>query len=634
MGLKELKEKFWSKRFGDQEKSGSTGEEPDSQKPGSASVDSSGDPEASGKSESDPSGSGKKSIPDRYTIKQDEEGKSISCMEAPNITVRIVRGMQIPASMVRKQPERTIFLDGAASGEPVLDHEKQIYNLDHHEGCIRSFTYATCEQAMILLRKGLNLSEKKWMIWANDPDLDTVLSIWILLNHVHLKKNDPYVPGEIMPLIRLEGIIDGQGLEMQDLVALPPRLHKETTNRIAYLRAEEEKIKGEGRWGQIDFTDYTVRVLKKIDGLVYHPEDFKDFKGLEELARADINDQSSVVVYRADMGIYEVEEYLSRLYGKKPALIFLQKDRQNYTIRKSDLFSPLDLEHLYTRLNLMDRLVSARLSDNKWGGSAEIGGSPRKTGTDLSPYQLVNICKQTYRKPSSLERGLKLLWGLFVGAFLTLPGWLGHGASISFTAITGMFSDPRLLPVYYLMPGSLVYVFIAFLIMARKRPWIYGFRLPAGKDWWIFLAPAMIGAALGGVWSPYETGGHVMRSSSGLILDMIAMPVILEILFRGLIHGDFQFLYPVQLPGRRWFLSIPVIATSAIYAFTMAIMPITPVVPFPDLVGELAYPSRVFGAALFGLASGMARERSQSIYVSLFFHLAMTLAVSLFVFAK
>ena len=55
----------------------------------------------------------------------------------------------------------TIFLDGAAKGEPFMDASRGIYNLDHHEGCVRSFTLSTCEQAMILIRKGLDLDGER-----------------------------------------------------------------------------------------------------------------------------------------------------------------------------------------------------------------------------------------------------------------------------------------------------------------------------------------------------------------------------------------------------------------------------------------------------------------------------------------
>ena len=64
-----------------------------------------------------------------------------------------------------------------------MDHERQVYNFDHHEGCVRAFTLASCEQTLVMYMKGLDLQGREWNIFANEPDLDTILAIWILLNH-------------------------------------------------------------------------------------------------------------------------------------------------------------------------------------------------------------------------------------------------------------------------------------------------------------------------------------------------------------------------------------------------------------------------------------------------------------------
>ena len=89
----------------------------------------------------------------RYDVREDGEGKYLRCIEAPNIMVRIERGLVVSSGAARRAPEGTIYLDGAASGEPFMDVQRRVYNLDHHEGCVRSFTLATCEQAMVMVLK-------------------------------------------------------------------------------------------------------------------------------------------------------------------------------------------------------------------------------------------------------------------------------------------------------------------------------------------------------------------------------------------------------------------------------------------------------------------------------------------------
>ena len=123
-------------------------------------------------------------FPDRYAVKAIGTDRVLTCLEAPNLQVIIKAGLTVTASAARKAPPGTIYLDGVAQTEPFLDHEKKVYNLDHHEGCVRTFTLATCEQALIMCVKGLDLRDREWKIFANEPDLDTILSIWIILKRM------------------------------------------------------------------------------------------------------------------------------------------------------------------------------------------------------------------------------------------------------------------------------------------------------------------------------------------------------------------------------------------------------------------------------------------------------------------
>src|SRR6266508_4418532 len=194
-------------------------------------------------------------VPNRYRIRADDQGRFLTCVEAPTVTVRVERGLAISAKQARKSPAGTIFLDGAAQGDPFVDVQKEVYNLDHHEGCIRSL--ATCEQAMILVRKGLYLRKRDWVVLANDADLDTLFALWVLLNHLRLNDASE-VRAKVMPLLRLEGIIDTHGLDVQDLAALPPDLLHSTAAMLKQLRHQEIVLKSYGRWSETDLLEYIV----------------------------------------------------------------------------------------------------------------------------------------------------------------------------------------------------------------------------------------------------------------------------------------------------------------------------------------------------------------------------------------
>ena len=105
--------------------------------------------------------------------------------------MHIDRKLSVSEAEARAMGDRVIFLDGAGNFGPRLDNKNRFYNLDHHQGCVRPFTLATCEQALILILNGLALDEGDWTIYAHEPDLDTVLAIWALLN---FRRNPPLTP--------------------------------------------------------------------------------------------------------------------------------------------------------------------------------------------------------------------------------------------------------------------------------------------------------------------------------------------------------------------------------------------------------------------------------------------------------
>ena len=92
-------------------------------------------------------------LPERYSIKNTNGERVLICLEAPNLNVHIEAGLSISGSVAHKSPSGTIFLDGVAQTEPFLDHERQVYNLDHHEGCVRAFTLSSCEQTLVMYMK-------------------------------------------------------------------------------------------------------------------------------------------------------------------------------------------------------------------------------------------------------------------------------------------------------------------------------------------------------------------------------------------------------------------------------------------------------------------------------------------------
>lgn len=572
-------------------------------------------------------------FPDRYAIKEVDSDRVLTCLEAPNLQVIIKAGLAVSASAARKAAPGTIYLDGVAQAEPFLDHQKKIYNLDHHEGCIRAFTLATCEQALIMCVKGLNLRDREWKIYANEPDMDTILAVWIILNHQLINDKEAIHWRSLFALVRLEGIIDAQGLEMRELSGFPADLLQKLMRIIDRLRTEELELKKAGAWAKTDFLDYTIGVLRKLDQFFIKVAQLDNFKGVEELARIELTNNRIAVVVASDLGIYELEPLLTKLYGNRLGWVALQRETNTYTLRQIDPFMPVTLEEVYQRLNFMDPAIKGRVDVSRWGGSGDIGGSPRDHGTRLSPGEIVTACRDVIEKRSETRHIKRFLTATAVCMLIVIAAittakhwqpahWLGR-------EVSGVFART---PLFGFHAALLIFGVIMLALMANRRPWQFGITLPAGKGWWRILPVAVLCGLSGGVPLP-DQGIFVSDPAVAWILTLLLIPLSLELLFRGLAHGMMAQLATIQDSQSRWFFSGPTIGSALLYAVAVA----TQIALMSDdplsTLASLNLMKYLAVAAIFGVAAGMIRERSHSILPAWLFH-TIALATALYIFGR
>jgi membrane protease YdiL (CAAX protease family) len=570
-------------------------------------------------------------FPDRYAIKEVGTDRLLTCFEAPNLQVIIKAGLSVNASASRKAPPGTIYLDGVAQAEPFLDHEKKVYNLDHHEGCVRTFTLATCEQALIMCVKGLDLRDREWKIFANEPDLDTILAIWIILNHQRINNRDAIHRRSLFALVRLEGIIDALGLELRELSGLPADLIQKLMRIIDRLRAEELELKKAGEWTKTDFLAYTLGVLRQLDQFLIKLGELDDFKGVEELARIELTNNRIAVVVASDLGIYELEPHLTKLYGNRLGWVALRRGENDYTLRQMDLFMPVNLDDVYQRLNFMDPMVKGRINVSRWGGSGDIGGSPRGLGTRLLPGDIVSACRDVIEKRSDIRHVKRFITSaafsmlIVIAAIATGQNWepaqwlsretLGEVARSPFV---GFHS------------ALLFFTIIVLFVAALRRPWQFGIMLPAGKDWWRLLPMAILCGFTGDMLVP-DKMMFAANPVAAWTVALVLAPLSLELLFRSLVHGMMAQLATIQDSESRWFFSGPTIGSALLYAatvgFQMTMMSDNPMAILTNgiLIKYIAV------AAIFGIIAGMIRERSHSVLPAWLFH-AAAVATSLLAF--
>ncbi len=573
-----------------------------------------------------------KNIPDRYTIKTNEDGdRSLTCFESPNINVFITRGRVASPSAARRSRPGTIYLDGAAQGTPFLEHEKLVYNLDHHEGVIRAFTVSTCEQAMLILMKGLDLRKHEWRILANEPDLDTVFAVWVLLNHVRLTGSSPRVRRAVMPLLRLEGAIDAHGLEFIEFTGFQEEQLARAMKTLEGLREAELKVKRQGSWQQVDFLEYTADMLRRIDRIVYRPGEFSGFQEIEEVVQLPVYQNRIGVVCRSDAGIYETEQQLKKLYGTRLALILLQKEPEHYTIRQTDLFLPGSLDQVYELLNVYDPAVTGHHPENRWGGSTDIGGSPRSGGTRLGAREILEAVAEVLTKPTWFQLARQAADAVARAAGVVTLGWLARwfwpSMPISGASMPPLLANPSFGFILAALPAALL---LLWKIVAQTRnPRLFGLQWPCGWDW-LPLVPLAIGAGVaGGAFAPWiEPDKRTLVSTT---LHLLLLPLVAEVLFRSLLHGYLVRGHLIQTRGSRWFLSWPALVSAVCYAalFVLPYSPFLSIIPLavPEAVQSLAV--RVAAGFLFGILLAIIRERSESVVTAYAVHVLSALSVLL-----
>jgi hypothetical protein len=315
----------------------------------------------------------------------------------PNVRLYVQPGRVIQEHERRELPDQCIFLDGMCDGPPVLDNQRRHYVLDHHAGVIRAFTLATCEQAAVLVAGGLPLDEGEWCLYLNQPDLDALLAAWLLLNKDRLVADDHKLLWDVMPLVRVEGVIDAHGLDMGVVSGLRPRQYAAHQGRLDALRAHEVELRSTGGWSTGPLHEYAAEQLELLDRRLLNIVVSASAPPSMPAAVRSVSWRAKrqAVLYEGERGIYELERELKLIHGRELAAIVLSRGRGQVTLLQVDPFLPQCLNDVYPVLNERDPNADPARG-NVWGGSSDIGGSPRATGTALAPDEVLRIVSEVF----------------------------------------------------------------------------------------------------------------------------------------------------------------------------------------------------------------------------------------------
>ena len=309
----------------------------------------------------------------------------------------VVDAKQAPMdwNLVLSKGPYSIALDGFVYGGPKFI-ERDVngnrigpaLNLNHHEEVDRLATRATCAQTLMVIRQGLfdlfrTDKGPTAKVYVNDCDEDVCLS-WFLL-HQHYWCQQTMNP-MLNRLVAMEDALDATAGAYPFPVDLP------ALRSMAWIFEPYRRFRLSGEIDKKDSVAYSGVIEDVEHRIAQHIVGEGGETSLD--TRYDrIGGGSGWTMVRevgaqARTGMFSdgIRAYVS--VRERP------DGRYTYTVGRMSPFIPFHLPLVYARLNNVEaRLANVKedaLTD-RWGGSNTVGGSPRVSGTKITPDELTKI---------------------------------------------------------------------------------------------------------------------------------------------------------------------------------------------------------------------------------------------------
>lgn len=284
------------------------------------------------------------------------------------------------------KPPFSIALDGYVSGQTKYSPSGPYANFNHHEDVNRLATRSTCMQIYFSIVLGLFDSFRKdgkrfAHVYVNDADQDVCLSYWLLTHPdkaASIKWEEP-----LAKFIVLEDFVDASaGAYPFNDSDKPDSLLK----RQAWVFEPYTDARKERRLHLMTGEDLKELISTVADRISL----FAENKGQS----VEVDTQPRIIGGGPGWKmIAETSGYgRTSLYASGTSAFVGMRARSDanytYVLGKMSPYVPFPLDEIYATLNSIEHLES---DQNAWGGSDLIGGSPRKTGSRLSPQELEEI---------------------------------------------------------------------------------------------------------------------------------------------------------------------------------------------------------------------------------------------------
>jgi hypothetical protein len=297
----------------------------------------------------------------------------------------IERGKTVPFDAL---PPWSIALDGYVQG-PAFDNVRHRYSFDHHKGCIRLITTATCEQVRDAILLGLR--PERFTAYLNDVDTDTALAVWALRNPERL------IEARVGHLIGCAGLLDAHG-------GAYPLAHER--RHLEWIGEPETEARISGRYEKLS-TEELGQLLDEIAGrfeLLLRGEVPRE----SELRAADARAEFTVLHRGENFAVVQAAHphVLFDLYAQGIERVVTVRPLSDgsfaYTVaKKSDFVDEFDVPAILDALGEVEP---------GWGGGSTIGGAPRNSDgsrSRLTPSDVFELVEREVRrqKAESAKQG-------------------------------------------------------------------------------------------------------------------------------------------------------------------------------------------------------------------------------------
>ena len=277
-------------------------------------------------------------------------------------------------------PAYSIAIDGAVAG-PALDTENNRYSFDHHAGCFRFCTQASCEQARTAILLGLN--PEKFNLYLNDCDTDVCMTVWLLQNPDRIK--EPLV----IKLVNAIGIVDSHA----GAICI-----NGMTKTVEWVSSVEVDFKRD----KSNYENLSNGNLRHIlDATLRRIDQYVDGEAAIDISKQEVHNEYKILRNENDYIVVQSENshIYSTLYAAGFNKIVLVRPLENGSLavsiaKRSDFVDNFNLNKMYEKLNQIEP---------GWGGGSSIGGAPRNadgTRSKLKLEQILDVIDSTLCRKS------------------------------------------------------------------------------------------------------------------------------------------------------------------------------------------------------------------------------------------